>query len=115
MGDDKKTVMELVRVLTESIDDIHEGMTRLIALSDKYKKKLEAFNDVGMYDQDSITKMLEELPPRRASALMLALVELVNIVPDEQTVEENTELVTDYMETLGRIRAHLHQAMDDEK
>ena len=109
------SVMELVRVLTEAFDDMYEGMTRLIALSDKYKKKLEPFNDIGIYDQDSITKMLEELPPNRASALVLALVDMSDIVPDEQSVEKNAELVTDYMETLSRIRANLHEAMGDEK
>ena len=111
--------MDLARVLTDVFDDMHDGMTRLIALTDKYKEKLDAFNDIEIYDQDAIAKMLEDLPPNRAAAFVLALVDMSDMVsdmaPDEQTVKENAKLVADYMETLDRVRINLHQVVGDEK
>lgn len=54
-------------------------MTRLEPLTEKYSKKTHGFQAKETIRQDAVLRMLQELPPNRAAALMAALTDLTEI------------------------------------
>lgn len=108
--------LDLVRALTNAVDDLHDLVLRLSSLSETHGKRLQLFQGQDAIRQDTIQSILEELPPKRASALMVALMDLSKFAPtDQQDADRMAAKVESDFKLLRRIRANLHTALGDDE
>ena len=88
---------------------------RLLSMSKKYEDRMKRFDDVEISNQDAVKQILEELPSERASALVVALMDLSELAPtDSHDMKKAVAQVENYFELLKKIRANLHTALDEE-
>ena len=104
-------VMGIVR---DGLDDIRETGERLLSIREEYNQKMEPFNDIKLSEQDAVKEILDCLPPDKASILIAALVDVLELVTptSPENAEKQIHKLREDTERLQKICANLHTALD---
>ena len=96
------------------VDDACDIAERVVAMPKKYEEMMKPFQDIKIAEPDSVKQIMEELPPERAAALMVALMDLAGMVP-ASNVDTKAELakLEKTLERLKSIRVNLRTASGD--
>lgn len=108
------STLQALGLLRDCLDEVCDAGERIIAAIEKFERKAEPFKDVSLSDKDVIQQLLTQLPPKKVSALVAALLGVAEFVPLAPIAdrEEQADQIKDDVRSLREIRNNFHDALD---
>ena len=107
-------ILDGLKILMEVVDDMHDALENIISTSKKYEERLLPLNNPDIFNEDSVTRVLNEMSPERASAMATALMDLSEFAPaNDQDGKKAMGMLEDLIQRTKTIRANLHAALDE--
>lgn len=109
-------VLPVAGVLRDAVDDFCDTLEKTVARHEEYEQRLKSFKGTKFSEEDAIRDILTRLSPEKASALIVALMdmdELISSITPEDTKKE-IKKIKEYITRFKKIQSNLHTALDGE-
>ena len=107
-------LLTVLGILRDSLDDICKTGDLAFTILEKHERNMKPFKDIKLSEQDTAKEILTGLPPEKASALIAAITDAVELAESlsPEDAEKQLDKMKEGMANLQKIRDNLHKALD---